>query len=198
MEQTSPRKACDTAEDHCTLNGDTFNENDVLQIVNNDLTITTTPTSDTMVPAGTNIVTSVTTDPHVNENHPPNMEIDPIMNGLLDSVQNTDVETALEPERSFSTRFSSEKMIATPNPLSEMENNDGNIDNVNSDLFRAGEEMPSIDDFTDNDIQELCNLILPGYQTDAIPFSPEIRNMNRCKSLIIILTSYQTSCNNII
>ena len=99
---------------------------------------------------------------------------------------------------SSSTRMSSENMIATPNPLSEMENDDGNIDNVNSDLFRAGEEMPSMDDFTDNDIQELCNFILPGYQKDAIPFSPDTLNMNRCKTLIIILTSNEISCNNII
>ena len=183
MEQTSPRKACDAAEDPCTSNGDNFDDHDVFEIVNDYLTNTTaTPSPNTSVPDDINFNTLVPTDPLVDQNHPRNTTIHPFMNGVIDSEQNTNVPATHQPNPLFATRFVDDKSIATPDPFSETANNEADIDNISSDILPSGEEMLNMENITDNDIQEFHNWISSGYQKDAIPFS----SMNRCKRLIII------------
>ena len=192
MEQPSPRKACDTTEDHGTSNGDTFNDQDALEILDSCLRYTSsTPMSNTTAPAGINMITSVPTDPVVNEIHPLNMTTNHLMNGLIDSEQHTNIQTTREPDPLFAASSTDDTSISTPNPYSETTNGDANIDNISSDILPAGEEMLSIADITYNDIQQLDDWLSTGYQTDAIPYSPANKNTNRCKRITTILISYR-------
>ena len=192
MEQPSPRKACDTTEDHGTSNGDIFNDQDAFEIIDSCLRYTTsTPTSNTTVPAGMNMINSVPTDPLVNENHPLNMTTNDLMNGLIDGEQHTNIQNTHEPDPIFAARSTDDTSISTPNPYSETTNAGANIDNISSDILPAGEEILSIDDITYNDIQELDDWLSTGYQKDAIPYSPANKNANRCKRKTTILISYR-------
>ena len=192
MEQPSPRKACDASEDLGTLDGDTFNDQDAFEIIDSCLRYTTsTPTSNTTAPAGMDSITSVTTDPLVNEIHPPNMTTNNLMNGLIDVEQHTNIQTTHEPDPLFAARSTDDTSISTPNPYSETINGDANIDNISSDILPAGEAMLSIDDITYNDIQELDDWLSTGYLKDAIPYSPANKNANRCKRITTILISHR-------